>query len=81
MRFKTLTRKIVVVELQVIVYNEFLPALMGQNLPRSSGCKPTVQPGISNAFAAAAYRNGHSMVGPDIGVVNDQFVEIDSLPL
>ena len=74
-------RKIVVAELQVIVYNEFLPALMGQKLPRYNGYKPTVQPGISNAFAAAAYRNGHSMVGPDIGVVNDQFVEIDSLPL
>ena len=74
-------RKIVVAELQVIVYNEFLPALMGQKLPRYSGYKPTVQPGISNAFAAAAYRNGHSMVGPDIGVVNDQFVQIDSLPL
>ena len=74
-------RKIVVAELQVIVYNEFLPALMGQKLPRYNGYKPTVQPGISNAFAAAAYRNGHSMVGPDIGVVNDQFVQIDSLPL
>lgn len=74
-------RKIVTAEIQVIVYNEFLPALMGQSLPPYKGYKPTVNPGISNAFAAAAYRNGHSMVGPDIGVVNENFVEIDSLPL
>ena len=74
-------RKILIAEMQVIVYNEFLPALMGQKLPPYKGYKPMVNPGISNAFAAAAYRNGHSMVGPDIGVVNENFVEIDALPL
>jgi hypothetical protein len=40
-----------------------------------------VNPGLSNVFATAAYRNGHSMVGPDIGVLDANFVEVDSLPL
>ncbi|MCX5691672.1 MAG: hypothetical protein NTV94_18090, partial [Planctomycetota bacterium] len=36
---------------------------------------------LSNVFAAAAYRNGHSMVGPDIGIMDESFTEINSLPL
>lgn len=74
-------RKIVIAEMQVIVYNEFLPALLGRPLPPYTGYKPHINPGLSNAFATAAYRNGHSMVGPDIGIVNADFVEIGSLPL
>lgn len=74
-------RKFVIAEIQVIVYGEFLPSLLGQPLPPYSGYKPNVNPGISNAFAAAAYRSGHSMVGPDIGVIDENFDEIDSLPL
>jgi len=74
-------RRIVIAELQAIVNNEFLPALLGRPLPRYAGYRPNVNPGLSNVFAAAAYRNGHSMVGPDIGVIDEHFVEIDSLPL
>jgi peroxidase len=74
-------RRIVIAELQAIVSNEFLPALLGRPLPRYAGYRRNVNPGLSNVFAAAAYRNGHSMVGPDIGVIDENFVEIDSLPL
>lgn len=48
-------RKFVIAEIQVIVYGEFLPSLLGQPLPPYSGYKPNVNPGISNTFAAAAY--------------------------
>ena len=74
-------RRIVIAELQVIVTREFLPALLGKPLPPYRGYRNTVNPGISNAFATAAYRNGHSMVGPDIGIVDATFTEIGSLPL
>jgi hypothetical protein len=74
-------RRIVGAEMQAVTYNEFLPALLGRPLPPYHGYRANVNPGLSNTFATAAYRFGHSQVGPDIGVINAQFVEIDSLDL
>jgi peroxidase len=74
-------RRIVGGEMQSITYNEFLPALLGRALPRYRGYRSDVDPGLSNLFATAAYRFGHSQVGPDIGVVDASFVEIDSVEL
>jgi len=74
-------RRIVGAEMQVITYNEFLPALLGHGLPRYRGYQASVNPGLSNLFATAAYRFGHSQVGSDIGVVDQNFVEIDSIDL
>lgn len=74
-------RRIVGAEMQAITYNEFLPALLGHRLPPYRGYDPRVNPGISNAFATAAYRFGHSQVGPDIGIVDERFVEIGSIGL
>ena len=47
--------------IQSITYNEFLPAL-GIKLENYSGYKSTVKPDITNVFATAAYRLGHTMV-------------------
>lgn len=66
-------RKIVTAQLQVITYNEFLPALLGPDaISEYGGYDPTVNPGIANEFSTAAYRFGHSLlsselqrVGPD----------------
>jgi hypothetical protein len=74
-------RRVVIAELQSITINEFVPAMLGGPLPPYRGYRNTVNPGLSNVFATAAYRNGHSMVGPDIGVLDANFVEVDSLPL
>lgn len=74
-------RRIVGAELQHITYHEFLPALLGHTLPRYRGYDRRVNPGISNAFATAAYRFGHSQVGPDIGVINEDFEEVGNLEL
>jgi len=74
-------RRVVIAELQSITVNEFVPAMLGSPLPPYRGYRNTANPGLSNVFATAAYRNGHSMVGPDIGVLDANFVEVDSLPL
>ena len=56
-------RKVVAAEMQVIVYCEFLPALLGPNaIAPYGGYKDDVNPGISNIFSTACYRVGHSMI-------------------
>lgn len=54
---------IVIGEIQAITYREFLPLLLGPGaLGRYEGYDPNVDPTIDNAFAAAAFRFGHSML-------------------
>lgn len=74
-------RRIVAAEMQCITVNEFLPALLGHGLPPYRGYNSRINPGIGNTFATAAYRFGHSQVGPDIGVINEAFEEVASLEL
>lgn len=60
-------RAIVVAEMQVITYQEFLPLLLGPGgLPPYQGYRADVDPSISNVFATAAYRFGHSMLSPEL---------------
>lgn len=60
-------RAIVRAELQVITYNEFLPALLGQEaIDPYSGYDETVDPSIANVFSTAAYRLGHSLLSPEL---------------
>lgn len=62
-----MARSIVTAEMQAITYREFLPLLLGQRtLPRYNGYDPGVLPGISNEFATAAYRFGHSMLSSQV---------------
>ncbi|PFX20658.1 peroxidase mlt-7-like [Stylophora pistillata] len=67
-------RRIVGAELQVITYNEFLPLLLSPKAIRDNnlallqgrqyfnGYNPGVNAQVSQAFAVAAYRFGHSLV-------------------
>jgi len=56
-------RKIVGAQMQIITYEEFLPALLGPGaLSPYAGYDPSVDAGIANIFAHAAYRIGHSML-------------------
>ena len=60
-----MARKIVSAEIQVVTYNEFLPAILGPDpLPAYQGFDESVDPGIDVLFATAAYRIGHTMVSP-----------------
>ncbi|CAH1238987.1 PXDN [Branchiostoma lanceolatum] len=67
------TRKIIGALMQKIAYGEYLPLVLGPDfmdkfdltLTKSrffDGYDPTVNPGIYNVFATAAYRFGHSIV-------------------
>lgn len=58
-------RKKVGAYIQSITFNEFLPAL-GIELPPFIEYDPAIKPDISNIFATAAYRLGHTMVTDEI---------------
>ncbi len=56
-------RVIVGAQMQVITYNEFLPAVLGPpGLEAYKGYVPGVNPGIANEFSTAAFRVGHTML-------------------
>ena len=60
-------RAIVAGEMQAITYNEFLPKLLGEDaIPRYHGYLGSVDAGISNLFATAAYRVGHTMLSTEV---------------
>ncbi len=60
-------RMIVSAEMQAITYREFLPVLIGRDtIPRYRGYNSRVNPGISNIFATASYRLGHSLLSPTL---------------
>ena len=77
------TRKIVGAEIQKITYYEFLPALMGEIwygklIGSYSGYNSSVNPTISNEFAGAAFRFGHTLVRPSFDRLDEDF---QSLPM
>ena len=60
-------RQIVIGLIQNITYNEFLPSTLGFNaLPTYTGYDADLNPQISNEFAAAAYRFGHSTLSDEL---------------
>jgi len=64
------TRQLVVAELQNVIYNEWLPIILGNQLMTDFNLKSTkrsqydkkVNPTISNSFATAAFRFGHTLI-------------------
>lgn len=66
-----ITRSLVNAEIQIITYNEFLPALIGPDaIPQYAGYNANIPGAIFNEFSAAAFRFGHS-------AVNDVLLRID----
>ena len=60
-------RRIVGAQMQVITYQEFIPALLGPNALRPyRGYDSDSDARISNVFSTAAYRFGHSAVSPTL---------------
>ncbi|XP_013137630.1 PREDICTED: chorion peroxidase [Papilio polytes] len=80
------TRRILQAEFQHIIYNEWLPLLLGPQIMRefqlltfpgySSGYDPQVNPSLTVEFSAAAMRFGHSVVDGKIMVPGPKSGEI-----
>jgi hypothetical protein len=62
-----LARRRVGAEIQVIVYNEYIPALLGANaLQAYTGFHPDVNAGIKTEFSTVFFRFGHSQLDNDV---------------
>ena len=60
-------RSMVAAELQSITYREYLPLLLGHGaIPKYKGYQVGVDATVSNEFATAAYRFGHSTVSSTV---------------
>ncbi|MEO1996930.1 MAG: peroxidase family protein, partial [Planctomycetaceae bacterium] len=67
-----LARRIVGAEMQIITYREFLPALLGSAAPSAGDYQydATVDASITNSFATAIFRFGHSMQSSELPLVD-----------
>ena len=74
-------RMIVEAEIQKVVYDEWLPELLGTKLPTYGGYDPNVNPTISNEFAGAAFRFGHSLLPTEFERLNEEGWETQKLGL
>ncbi|PXF42144.1 Peroxinectin A [Gracilariopsis chorda] len=63
-------RAINIAQYQKIIYEEWLPAILGRKLPRYTGYKPEVDPTISLEFTTAGFRLGHTMVGNGVSRID-----------
>ena len=71
---------IVEAEYQRVVFEEFSTAMTGENPDGAhgfSGYDPDVNPGISEEFASAVYRVGHSMINETLSYVDTTGVRHD----
>ena len=77
-----MSRKAVGAEIQAITYHEFLPMLVGHGvLPTYSGYDANVNATISNEFANAAYRVGHTLLSPAIQLADPVGNSLGSIAL
>uniref|UniRef100_A0A915ILR4 Ig-like domain-containing protein n=1 Tax=Romanomermis culicivorax TaxID=13658 RepID=A0A915ILR4_ROMCU len=69
-------RKIVGAQIQHITYEHWLPKVLGAGtsfLGDYSAYDPNVDPSVANAFAAAAFRFGHTLIQPMLHRLNSSF--------
>ncbi|ELS02752.1 heme peroxidase family protein,putative calcium-binding protein [Xenococcus sp. PCC 7305] len=70
-------RELNIAQYQAIIYNEYLPALLGEDaLPDYIGYDATIDPSIDRVFANAAFRFGHTQLSSDILRLDPQGEEI-----
>lgn len=73
-------RKIVGAQMQHITFKKWLPLVLGpegiEMLGEYKGYDPSINPTISNEFATAALRFGHSMINPILHRLNESYEPI-----
>nr|XP_049708336.1 peroxidasin [Helicoverpa armigera] len=73
-------RKIVGAQIQIITYEHWLPLVLGESVHQLLGkykeYDPSLNPSISNVFATAALRFGHSMINPLLHRYDENFETI-----
>jgi len=76
------SRAAVIAEMQSITYREFMPILLGPNALRGyRGYKSEVDASISNVFATAAYRFGHTMLSASMLRLDEAGNDVPEGPL
>jgi len=85
-----IARKILIAEMQNVIYAEYLPVVLGKQamrkynleLPKKhtdfSKYNSNVDPSITNSFATAAYRFGHSMIQGLISMMSTASASLQS---
>jgi hypothetical protein len=78
-----LARRIVGAEMQIITYEEYLPAVLGDLAPKPEDAvyDPTLDASVTNSFAHAAFRFGHSQISPATLLVNNSGQTVGSLSI
>ncbi|XP_021697884.1 peroxidasin isoform X1 [Aedes aegypti] len=75
------SRKVVGAMMQHITYQQWLPEIIGEQgmalLGEYQGYDSSVNPSISNEFATAALRFGHSLINPILHRLNESFEPIE----
>ena len=75
-------RRMVGALISAVTYNEFLPVLLGTNaLGPYSGYDDSTPSGIANVFSSAAFRVGHTLLDPNIRLVDAQGNETEAVAL
>lgn len=60
-------RQINIAQYQAIVYNEYLPSILGDNaLTEYSGYDSTIDPSIDRSFSSAGFRIGHTQLSSEV---------------
>ena len=60
-------RQINIAQYQAIVYNEYLPTILGDSaIPEYSGYDSTINPSTDRSFASAGFRIGHTQLSSEI---------------
>lgn len=74
-------RKIVGAEMQHITFEHWIPAVLGVKVEPYQGYNPNLDATISNVFATAALRFGHTLIQPQLERLDSSYNSIPQGPL